>query len=504
MTLDLPADWPILIVAALLVAGVLAGGLAHRLQLPGLLLFLGLGMAIGDDGLGVVSFDDPTLAVVGGTVALLLILYEGGLTTKPTDLRQAALPGLLLATIGVLLTAFILGAGTYLLLDVEPITALLIGSVVASTDAAAVFAVLRRSPLPRRLTTLLEVESGSNDPMAIMLTVGLLETWRAVATPGPVDWVVFAIVQLAGGLAVGAALGFLGSRALSRLDLGPAGSYIVLALGIAGLSYGAAAAIGASGFLAVYVAGLFVGARVPLHRRGIRTFHQGLANTAEVGLFLMLGVLVFPSQLPAVMLPGLAVAAILTLIARPVAVAACLLWFRPAWQDLTFVAWAGLRGAVPIVLATLPFVAGHPDGDLIFDMVFFVVLVSALLQGASIRLVARWLRLRSEQQQWATAAEAVPISDINAELVEIQLTEDHAVTGQQVRDAVPPRGLISTIIRGGRVQLPTARTRLRAGDVLVVAAPPGPVVVEEIVAWARDGASGQPGGSTPDASSASP
>jgi potassium/hydrogen antiporter len=485
MTVDLPADWAILVVATLLVIGVLAGGLAHRLQVPGLLLFLALGMVIGDDGLGLISFDDPNLAVIGGTVGLLLILYEGGLTTRPGDLRRAAVPGLLLATVGVVLTALLLGLGTYLLLGVDILTAVLIASVVASTDASAVFTVVRRSPLPRRLRALLEVESGSNDPMAIILTIGVLEAWRSQATLSPVDVAVFAVLQLGGGLLIGVLFGFVGSRVLSRIDLGPAGAYIVLALGLAGLSYGAAAAAGASGFLAVYVTGLFVGARVPLHRRGIRTFHEGLANTAEVGLFLMLGLLVFPSGLPRVMVPGLAVALVLMLFARPLAVLACIVWFRKPWQDLTLVSWAGLRGAVPIVLATFPFAAGHPEGDLIFDMVFFVVLLSALVQGGSIGLVARWLGLRSEGRPWAPTAEAVPITDINAELIEVRVTDGLPLVGQQLKDLHPPRGLITSIVRSGRVLLPTGRTRLRSGDLVIFAAPPHPDAARNIAAWAQ-------------------
>jgi potassium/hydrogen antiporter len=222
-----------------------------------------------------------------------------------------------------------------------------------------------------------------------------------------------------------------------------------------------------------------------LHRRGIRTFHEGLANTAEVALFLMLGILVFPSQLPPVILPGLAVAAVLVLVARPLAVLACYIWFRPPWQDLTLVSWAGLRGAVPIVLATFPFVAGHPDGSLIFDMVFFVVLISTAVQGSSIGLVAGWLGLRKQGQVWAPVAEAVPISDVNAELVEVRVTDDLAIAGQQLKDIHPPRGLITSLVRGGRVMLPTARTRLQAGDLLILAAPRHPDATRMIVAWAR-------------------
>ncbi|MGW5917463.1 potassium/proton antiporter [Nocardia fluminea] len=483
MSIQLPADWWILVVAALLVGGVLAAGFANRLRLPGLLLFLVFGMIIGDDGLGLVTLDDPRVAQIGGTIALLLILFEGGLSTKPRDLRVGALPGSLLATAGVLVTAGVVGAGTFLLLDIEAMTAFLIGAVVASTDAAAVFAVLRRAPLPRRLASLLEVESGANDPIAIMLTIGLIETWRG--GPGVTDWAGFAAMQLGGGLVIGALIGIAGSWTLMRVNLGPEGAYPVLALGIAGLSYGVAAAAGASGFLAVYVTGLIVGAQVPLHRRGIRTFHQGLSSTAEVGLFMLLGVLVFPSQLPAVIGPGLVVTMVLVLLARPIAVVVSLVWLRYRWQELTLISWAGLRGAVPIVLATFPFVAGYPDGLFIFNIIFFVVLVSAAVQGSSISLVSRWLGLRTEASGLDPVAENVPIGSINTEMIEVRVTDDLYIAGRQLKDLAPPQGLITSILRGSRILIPSPRTRVRSGDLVIIAAPHHSSASKRITAWAR-------------------
>lgn len=484
MTADLPADTTVLLAAALLAAGVLGAGFADRLRVPGLLLFLGLGMLIGDDGLGLVSFDDPEFAQAVGTVALLIILYEGGLTTKPRDVRQAALPGLLLATVGVAVTAVVVAGVAWLVLDVSMVTAFLVGAVVSSTDAAAVFTVLRRTPLPRSMRSLLEVESGANDPMAIMLTVGGLEAWQAA--PVASEWLWFGVVQLGGGIIVGAALGGLGALVLDRADLGAAGMYPVLALAVAGLSYGAAAAVGASGFLAVYVTGLVVGARVPRHRRNIRTFHDGLGNTAEVGLFLMLGLLVFPSQLPAVALPGLAVAAALTLIARPLAVVVCLGWLRYSVRELGFVSWAGLRGAVPIVLATFPFVAGHPQGNSLFNMVFFVVLVSATIQGISVGYVAQWLGLRETGQVWSAVAEAVPLDDAYTELIEIDLTEDLPVVGNRLADAPLPNGArLTMIVRGPRTVIPQAHTVLQTGDRLLVATERDRDAPLQLTAWAR-------------------
>lgn len=483
MTVQLPADGWILAAGLLLVAAILASGFANRIRLPGLLLFLALGMFIADDGLGLVRLDNPEVAQIGGTVGLILILFEGGLTTKPGDLRRAAAPGFVLATVAVAGTALILAAGTYLLLDVRPLTALLIGAVVASTDAAAVFAMLRRAPLPRKVAALLEVESGANDPIAILLTIGLISTWQD--TPSPAEWALFALVQLFGGLVVGAVAGLGGSWLLTRVNLGPAGVYPVLALGVAGVSYGVAAMVGASGFLAVYVTGLVVGARAPLHRRGIRTFHEGLSNTAEVGLFLLLGMLVFPSDLPGVALSGLAVSAVLVLVARPVMVALCLVWFDYTWREIAFVSWVGLRGAVPIVLATFPFVAGYPDGALIFNIVFFVVLVSAAVQGTSIRAAAGRLGLTRGDHSLEPVAADVPISDLATELIEVRAVPGLYIVGRRLDELDPPHGLVTTIVRGKRVLVPSSHTRIRENDLLIVAMPRRPDAQRLVTAWAK-------------------
>lgn len=484
MTVGLPADLPILAAAALLVAGVLGAGFADRLRVPGLLLFLSLGMLVGDDGLNFISLGDPRVAQIGGTIALVIILYEGGLTTRLDEVRAAAGPGSLLATVAVLVTAGVVAGGTLLVLDVSTTTALLIGAVVSSTDAAAVFTVLRRAPLPRRLTALLELESGANDPIAVMLTIGLLATIEA--TLSPLDWLGFALLQLGGGALIGAAVGVAGSWILTHARLGAAGLYPVLAMAIGGLGYGAAAVAGGSGFLAVYVTGLFVGARVPRHRRNIRTFHDGLGNTAEIGLFLLLGMLVFPTRLPGVALPALAVTAILVLVARPLAVLLCVRWFGYRWQELTLLSWAGLRGAVPIVLATFPFTAQYPDAQLIFDIVFFVVLVSAGLQGATVGAVARRLGLQERGLPWAPVAEALPLDGVDAELVEVDVEPGLPIAGRLVREVpLPEGGLLMAVVRRDQVLVPTGSTRLEAADLLLVAMPRRSTATAEIAAWAR-------------------
>lgn len=306
MTVSLPSDLALLAGVGLLVAGVVCAGFADRLRAPGLLLFLGLGMALGSDGLGLIDFSDADLAQSIAVAALVIILYEGGLTTSPAQLRRVAGPSVALVTVGVLVTAGVVALGARVLLDIDTTTALLIGAVVSSTDAAAVFSLLRRSPLPGRLRVLLVAESGGNDPMAVLLTVGFLAVAAGEVTAG--DWLAFGLRQLLGGLLVGVSVGWVGGRALNRLHLGSAALYPVLGLGFAGLAYGTGASLGTSGFLAAHVAGVAVGAGAPRRRRAVQTFHEGLASTAQIALFLLLGLLVFPSRLPGVALPAVAVA----------------------------------------------------------------------------------------------------------------------------------------------------------------------------------------------------
>ncbi len=484
MSAELPGDVLILVGAALLAAGVLSAGFAARLRVPGLLLFLGLGMVVGDDGLNLISLSDPVLAQRVAVLALIAILFEGGLGTKPTDLRRAAVPGLVLANVGVVITAAVTAAAAALLLDVQPVTALLLGAVTASTDAAAIFSVLRRSPLPKRLTSLLEVESGANDPLAIVLTLSVLASAASGLSAGQL--LGFGATQLLGGIAVGTVVGVAGSWVLSRVSLGAEGLYPVLALSVAGLAYGAAALLGGSGFFAVYLAGLLVGARVPRHRRVIRTFHDGLATMAEIALFLLLGLLVFPSQLPAIALPGLALGSVLVFVSRPLAVVACLLPLRFSRAEMAMVSWAGLRGAVPIVLATFPLTAGVAGGEAIFNIVFFVVLVSSALQGTSVGWGAKRLGLEGDAHAWAPVAEALPLEGGDIDLVEVSVASDLAVCGSRLRDAPLPHGtLVTAIVRDGRTLLPRATTRLRAGDLVLVAAQRRETATAEVVAWAR-------------------
>ena len=491
MQLAFGVDPLILGVSALLLGAVITAALAARpgswLRVPGALLFLGIGMVFGDDGLALISLVDTALVRDLGILALLVILFEGGLTTKPSDLRLAAVPGILLATVGVALTAGITGLGAWVLLDLDLVTALLVGAVVASTDAAAVFSMMRTTPLPRRVSAVLRIESGANDPIAVMLTVGLLATLQGPGV-GPGAWVTFALLQLGGGLAVGGLVGLGGVWLLRHLRLAVGGLYPVLAAAIGGVAYGAAAVLGASGFVAVYLAGLLIGAMVPRHRRAVLGFHEAMANAAEIGLFLLLGLLVAPSRLPAVAGSALAVSALLILLARPVAVWLCSTASGLRWRERTIVSWAGLRGAVPIVLATFPLTAGVPGAAALFDVVFFVVLVSVLLQGTTLLPLVRRLGLEDRRPAWAPVAEALPLDDVEVDLVELTITPDLAVTGRSLKEIGPPGpGRVSTLVRDGRVLVPTGATRLLAGDVLLLtcARVEGADPAAEVTAWAR-------------------
>ena len=491
MHLELGIDPLILLASGLLLGAVLTAALAatpgSRFRIPGALLFLVIGMVVGDDGLGLVSLADTSLVRDLGILALLVILFEGGLTTKTTDLRLAAVPGLALSTIGVLLTAGLTGLGTWLLLGLDLPTALLVGAVVASTDAAAVFSMMRTTPLPRRVSALLRIESGANDPIAVMLTVGLLTTYTDEPA-GPLDWLRFAVVQLGGGALVGLLVGAAGVWLLRRVNLGVLGLYPVLAAAIAGVAYGSAALLGASGFVAVYLAGFLIGGFVPRQRRAILGFHEAVANGAEIGLFLLLGLLVFPSRLPAVLAPALLVAAVLILIARPAAVWLCTVRTGMRWRERTVVSWAGLRGAVPIVLATFPLTEGVPGSAALFDVVFFVVLVSVLLQGTTLLPLVRRLGLEDQRPAWAPVAEALPLDDVDIDLIELHVTGELAIAGRQLKEIGPPAdGRVVAVVREDRMLVPSGETRLLDGDVLLLTCvrEDDRDVAALVTAWAR-------------------
>jgi cell volume regulation protein A len=464
----------LLVASVLLLLSVVASRTSGRLGVPALLVFLLIGMLAGSEGPGGIAFDDPWLAQWLGVVALILILFAGGLDTDWRSVRPVAFEGVTLATLGVLLTALVLAAFLHLVLRYAFADALLVGVIVSSTDAAAVFAVLRarKAALKGRLAPLLELESGSNDPMAVFLTVAVIQVVTGTS-PNP-TWVAGGFV---GQMLIGGAGGFLLGRGtvlvVNHIRLEYEGLYPVLTLSLMLLTYGAPAIVGGNGFLAVYVAGLVVGNSDFLHKRSLIRFHDGLAWLMQIVMFLALGLLVFPSRLPPVAGAGLVTAVFLMFIARPAAVFLTLWPSSLTLREKTMVAWVGLRGAVPIILATFPMLAGVPGADHLFDLVFFVVLTSVSLQGTSIPTVARWLgvaapvadpaRDRLEPTAWPGRP--------RAQLQDIRVRRGSRMVGRRILELNLPAGaLIVLVKRADDAIVPDGGTQLREGDVLVVLA----------------------------------
>ena len=386
----------ILITGALLIAGLLTSMVAGRLRVPGLILFLGLGMAIGSDGTGWIDFDDYELARTIGVVALALILFEGGLDVGFGKIRPVLGASLALAIPGTILTAGIAGVAATLLFGLDLEEGLLLGSIVSATDGAAIFGLLRDSTLRRRLARTLEGETGFNDPVAILLVAGLID-WIQLPDYGVGDMLLLLVKELGIGAAVGLAVGWLAVNGLRRVRLGSEAGYVIGTMGAAAVAFGAADSLHGSGFLAVYLAGLYLGS-VPIPaKNAVTVFHQGLAQVAQVAMFVVLGLLVFPSQLGDVAVEGTVLALVLVFLARPVAAFLVTAFSGFDAREQSVLAWAGLRGAVPVVLATFPVIDGVPDSLDFFNIVFFAVLLSTLLQGATFEPFAKSIGVTDEQ-----------------------------------------------------------------------------------------------------------
>jgi cell volume regulation protein A len=464
--------------AMLAVGAVLAASFAVALGaaksgLPALVAFLGLGMLLGSDGPGGIAFDDAQLAREVGVASLVAILYEGGLSTSWRRLREVAAPAILLSTMGVVVTAGITGAAAYGLFDLSWTKALLLGAVVASTDAAAVFATLRATRLRRGRGRTLEAESGANDPVAIALTLGLI-AWIERPSYGAGDLALLIVQQLGIGLAIGVVLGFAATRVFARIPASIGPFVPVASVAAAAVAYGAADAAHGSGFLAVYLVGLAVGSSHSRYRSQLVAFLLGVAYVAQVALFIVLGLLVFPSRLPRVALAGVGLAAVLIFVARPVAVwLSTVVLRRFDRRERLLLGWAGLRGAVPIVLGTFVLSSHVRSADTIFNAVFFVVLVSAALQGTTLEWVARRLGLlvgaaRREPPLEVTRAWS------SLDLVEFPVADDHAIAGAAVRDLGLPRdALVAVLVRGDDAIPPRGSTTVRPGDLLFVLVPRG-------------------------------
>jgi potassium/hydrogen antiporter len=460
-------DGGLILVAGLLLTGALFGSLvAERLRLPGLLLFLLVGMAVGWDGTGWVRLDDFELARRIGVLALALILFEGGLSAPVAALRKVLRPALLLAVVGTIATALLTGAAASVLLGTGLIEGLLVGATLASTDGAAVFALLRSSSLRPRLALMLEGEAGLNDPVAVLLVLGFT-SWLLLPDYGVPDMLVLFLRQLGLGLVCGAAVG-LGAARLLRVARFPAGGlYSVASLAVAGLAYGSADVLHGSGFLAVYVAGVALAASRELPAQGtLSVFHEGVAWVAQVALFLTLGLLVVPSQLVTVAGAAAALALFLAFVARPVAV-----WVVTAFEGLganerLLLGWAGLRGGVPIVLATFPVIAGVPGSRRILDVAFFVVVFSTVLQGMTFESVARRLKLAEQRPLFPRSLRETGIAHrLGAELTEYRVGPEDRAVGRPLSELpLPLEATVMVIVRGGEAIPPQRETRIEGGD----------------------------------------
>lgn len=468
-----PLEHLLLGAGSLLLAGVLASKASDWLGIPALLVFLVVGMLAGSDGPGRIPFDDPQLAQTMGVVALALILFAGGLETNWGSTSGIVWAGLSLATLGVSITAFAVGWFASLVLGVSLLEGLLLGSIVSSTDAAAVFSILRTRSTGLKGSTqpLLEFESGSNDPMAVFLTIGFIQLIQQ-PTASAVDLVSQFLLQMALGFAFGLGGGRLALFLVNRLALKVEGLYTVLTLSLALLIYSATNIVGGNGFLAVYLAGIVLGNGDFLHRRSLMRFHDGLAWLMQVAMFMTLGLLVFPSRLQPVAGVGLLISFFLIFVGRPLSVFSSLLFSRLTVRTKLLISWVGLRGAVPIILATFPLVAGTPNADLYFNVVFFIVLTSVLVQGTTLTSAAKWLNLQTpavEQARDPLGFLDAPRSKNN--LIELNLTRASPAVGKRVVDLELPRSALLVLIRrGDEVLVPRGATAIEDGDVVVVIA----------------------------------
>lgn len=465
----------ILIGATLVLVSIFASLVFARIGAPLLLLFLGIGMLVGEDGPLGVKFDDFQLVYVLGSVALGVILFDGGLRTSRSTLRLAAGPSITLATVGVIITAGIAGLAASPLLGLNLVEGFLLGAIVGSTDAAAVFPLLNRrsNAIERRVGATLEVESGFNDPMAVFLTVLLVEVLAAKTEFSTLHALGLFMTQMAGGAAIGLAGGAALLWAVNRVSIAT-GLYPILVATGSIFIFALAHTVHASGFLAVYVAGLIFGLGRHRARQHIARFHDGLAWLSQIVMFLLLGLLVTPSKLVPALAPTLLVALALMLVARPLAVAICLLPFRFTWSEIAFIAWVGLRGAVPIFLATIPVVSGVPNAAVYFNAAFVVVIASLIVQGWTILPAARWLGLM------------VPPSPQTGDQVDLgaPMTGDRdmlsyrvglnslAVQREFARLGLPERTRVLAILRNNVVLARNSIERLQAGDTLLILTPP--------------------------------
>jgi cell volume regulation protein A len=465
-------DSIILIGAFLIIFAIASSKFAAKLGMPLVVLFIVVGMMAGSEGIGGIAFESYGLAHAIGTVSLAIILFDGGLGTRMSNFRLVWKPAGVLATFGVLITTVIVGLGAAWIMGIPLLEGMLIGAIAGSTDAAAVFSVFRGRGLnlEERLGGTIEVESGSNDPMAIFLTIGILQVLQGTSELG-LDLVWLFVLQMGVGGVVGILAGKGAELLINRINLDAAGLYPVLTTATGLFAFGVAATLGGSGFLAIYIAGIVLGSSKKLvFRRGIYLFHDGMAWLSQITMFVVLGLLSFPSRLIDNASEGLAVAAVLVFVARPVAVFGLMFPFGFTWRELIFVSWAGLKGAVPVILATFPLLFGLPSGERYFDIIFFVVIVSALLQGLSLSWLAKWLGLLGPTKATPPLSlEITSLKEVDGDILGYDVPHDGHLAGRFIRDlSLPDGAVVALLIREQRIIPPRGSTRLLGGDHLFV------------------------------------
>ncbi len=463
-------DVLLLVGAVVVVAGVVVAKIGDRLGLPALLLFLGLGVLLGLPS-GGTSFTNPSLAHDLGFAALVLILADGGLSTKWRDIKPAIWSSVVLATVGVgvtvaLMTMFLL------VLKTPPSVAVVVAAIMAPTDSAAVFSILRKAPLPSRLRATLEGESGLNDAPTVLLVIAATELalGRSTYADAPLTALLIA-AELVGGVVLGVVAGWVGVRILRNLALPSSGLYPLAALGWAVVSYGLGVQAHVSGFAAVYVCSVVMSNGKLPHRHATRSFAEGIGWVSQIGLFVMLGLLATPSRITwQVVVLAVLASLFLTIVARPLSVIASLSPFRIPVKEQLFISWAGLRGAVPIILATIPMAAGMPGADRVFDLVFVSVIVLTLLNAPSLLWVAKKLGLSTDTRE--VDIEVAPLDEVAADLLQVRITEDSRLHGVSVSELrLPVNSSVSLVIRGDRTFTPHGRDVLKSGDQMLVVTP---------------------------------
>lgn len=461
----------VLIACGVLLAGVVAVRISSRSSLPGLLLYLGIGLLIGEAGFGI-RFDDARLAYNIAVLLVAILLFDGGFTTRWSEFRPVAARAGLLGTVGVLVSVTIAATVAVLVLGVDVRTGILLAAMVSSTDAAAVFAILRRLPLKARVRTTLEGESGVNDPPAIIIvTVVVSDAWYEMDIPTMISTGLF---QLAVGAVVGLVIARLGQSLLHRISLPSAGLYPLATLAIALTAYSAAGTLQASGLLAAYVAGLWLGNQALPHHASTEGFTESLGWLSQIMLFVLLGLLASPKELPAAIIPALVIGSALMFLARPISVAVCLTPFRERFRTQVFISAAGMRGAVPIMLATIPLTQNLPGASHMFHVIFLLVVIFTLLQGPLLPRMAPWAGVIDTICPQALIFESSPLEGINASLVQFTVPKQGQLVGMWGTDLRLPHGaVLSMVVRDKEIIVPDAPLRLQGGDQLLLAVDSG-------------------------------